>query len=132
MGCGPSHDLQTPLWIACDVGQVDALRLLLEKGADVNQADKDGTTPLHLACFKGHVDVARLLLEKGAEVDRAEKQGATPLFIACQEGHVDAARLLLERGAVFEHDSSALCEGDAVEVRYRGCLLYTSPSPRDA
>ena len=50
--------------------------------------------------------------------------GATPLFVACEHGHVDAARLLLERGAVSEHDSSALCEGDAVEVRYRGREKY--------
>ncbi len=72
---------------------------------------------LYDACEKGKVDVARLLLDKGAEVDRACEDGWTPLYIACQEGHVDVARLLLERGAVV--DSSALCEGDAVEVRYR-------------
>ena len=30
----------------------------------------------------------------------------------------------MERGAVSEHDSSALCEGDAVEVRYRGREKY--------
>ena len=41
-----------------------------------------------------------------------------------EHGHVDAARLLLERGAVLDHDSSALCEGDAVEVRYRGREKY--------
>ena len=50
--------------------------------------------------------------------------GATPLFVACEHGHVDAVRILLERGAVSEHDSSALCEGDAVEVRYRGREKY--------
>ena len=57
--------------------------------------------------------------------------GATPLFVACEHGHVDAARLLLERGAVFEHDSSALCEGDAVEARYQGRNYYPGKISRD-
>ena len=40
---------RTPLWLACQDGHVDAARLLLDKGADVNRADKDGTTPLDKA-----------------------------------------------------------------------------------
>ena len=65
------EDGRTPLHIACENGQVDAARLLLEKGAEVDRADKDGATPLFIACWNGHVDVARLLLDNGAEVDRA-------------------------------------------------------------
>ena len=72
---------------------------MLEKGAEVDRADKDGTTPLIVTCQEGHVDAARLLLDKGAEVDRAKENGVTPLWIACQDSHVDLARLLLDRGA---------------------------------
>ena len=75
---------------------------------------------LYDACEKGKVALARVLLDNGAEVDRACEDGRTPLYIACQQGHVDVARLLLERGAVFENNSRALCEGDAVEADYRG------------
>ena len=114
------EDGATPLYIACQNGHVDAARLLLNNGAAVDRANEVSWTPLFAACRNGHVDAARLLLDNGAEVDRAEKQGATPLFVACEHGHVDAVRLLLERGAVSEHDSSALCEGDAVEADYRG------------
>ena len=99
MGCGPSHDLFVELFIACGEGQVDAARLLLDKGADVNRADYHGSTPLHLACAAGHLDVARLLLEKGAEVDRATESGYTPLYAACTHGRVGVARLLLDKGA---------------------------------
>ena len=103
MGCGPSSAANkanengaTPLYIACDKGHVDAARLLLDKGAEVDRADEDGRTPLFVACFKGHVGAARLLLDKGADVNRAVKNW-TPLYVACLAGHVDVAQLLLER-----------------------------------
>ena len=83
----------------------------------------DSKFPLHAAARTGDVEAITQLLDGGAEVD-AEKNGATPLFVACEGGHVDAARLLLERGAALKVDSSALCEGDAVEVRYRGREKY--------
>ena len=89
----------TPLLTACFDGDVDAARLALDGGADVNRADEDGVTPLFVACQQGHVDVARLLLDNGAEVDRTNRNGPTPLFVACQNGHVDAARLLLDESA---------------------------------
>ena len=107
MGCGPSHDdrqlltelhtqhTQIQLYIACAEGQVDAARLLLDKGADVNQAYKDGATPLHLACSRGHLDVARLLLEKGASVC-ACYNGETPLDVAKRRQHHRVVALLEE------------------------------------
>ena len=97
---------RTPLWKACYEGHVDAARLLLEKGAEVDKANEWGGTPLYAACWKGHVDAARLLLDKGAEVDRANKYlnkfCVTPLHIACQNGHVEAVRLLLDNGAAVD------------------------------
>ena len=73
----PQPEPKTPLFIACEAGNVDAARLLLDNGATVDRADKNGMTPLYIACWKGHVDTARLLLEKGAEVDRAMSASAT-------------------------------------------------------
>ena len=72
--------------------------LVLDKGAEVNRADKDDETPLHVACRR----CGRLLLENGEEVDRADEDGRTPSRIACQQGHVDAVRLLLEKGAAVD------------------------------
>ena len=86
----------SPLYAACEKGHVDAARLLLDKGAEVNPADEDGATPLFIACQEGHVDAARLLLDNGAEVDRATNDGRTPLSIAKQQGHSAVVALLEE------------------------------------
>ena len=63
--------------MACMAGQVEAARLLLEKGAAVDAQVKDGRTPLMMACKGGHVEAARLLLEKGADRTLREEQGDT-------------------------------------------------------
>ena len=59
---------QTSLQATGYQGNVDAARLLLDKGAKIEQATQEGTTPLHFACKYGNVDVTRLLLEKGADL----------------------------------------------------------------
>ena len=56
-----------PLMIACMYGDVEAARLLLEKGAAVDAQREDGITALMDACGRGQVEAARLLLEKGAD-----------------------------------------------------------------
>ena len=67
---------RTPLSVACQAGHFDTVRLLLERGAEVDRAmsrgSSRGSTALLAACYNGHVAVARLLLEKGADVDRAD------------------------------------------------------------
>lgn len=53
----------------------------LNKGADVNLANEDGTTPLSLAIFKGYLPLAATLLQKGAQVDRDDKKGVCFSFV---------------------------------------------------
>ena len=86
----------TNFLVACVFGDVEAVRLDLDGGADVNQAQGTGETSLQLACAYGHVDLARLLLDKGAEVDRAAEDGRTPLFVAKSKGHLSIVALLAE------------------------------------
>ena len=59
MGCGVSREGK--LFIACQEGQVDAARLLLDNGAEVDRATKNGNTPLSIAKSKGHSAVVALL-----------------------------------------------------------------------
>lgn len=89
----------TPLICAVKLGNTEVVRLLLEKGAQVNIARDDTQTPLHMATRYGFLEIVRLLLENGAHVDQTAQDGYTALFGAAQEGFVDIVRLLLEKKA---------------------------------
>ena len=52
---------RTQLYIACQQGHVDAARLLLDNGAEVDPATKKGTTPLAIAEERGHSSIVALL-----------------------------------------------------------------------
>lgn len=87
--------------------RVEALRLLLEAGADVNAADRSGITPLQRAAAVGYADVLRELLAQGADVNARRQQNPTALSsgpksaleAARRFGRSDSERILKEAGA---------------------------------
>jgi ankyrin repeat protein len=87
-----------PLLYAAAVGSVDAMRFLLDKGADVNAQNRFGSTALMLSATDNAK--VRLLVEHGANVNAASKQGRTALFIAAMsDGSADIVRYLVSKGA---------------------------------
>jgi len=87
---------ETPLMIAALRGEVEAMKLLLARGAQLNRG---GWTPLHYAASAPEPDAVALLLERGAAVDALAPNGYTALMMAAQYGTEDAAMLMLKRGA---------------------------------
>jgi hypothetical protein len=67
------------LLVAATFGQVEAAKLLIEKGANVNAKSNDGATALHGAAFFCQTEIVKLLLAKGAVVDAKNIRGGTPL-----------------------------------------------------
>jgi len=99
MGAGFSTGSEDVLE-AARKGEVEAVRLLLAGGADVNIASGDGMTPLHWAAERGESEIARLLLAAGADVTAGTRIGAyTPLHLAAKRGRTGVSRLLIEAGA---------------------------------
>jgi ankyrin repeat protein len=84
---GNSNDLYgnkgglTPLLFAVREGNANAVKALLDAGADVNQVSAgDHSSPLLLATINGQFDLAETLLKRGASPKLASDAGATPLY----------------------------------------------------
>jgi ankyrin repeat protein len=84
---------------AANLGNVAAVRALLERGANVNAQTADGWTALMIAAQNGHVEVVKALLDSGANVDAQNVDGWTALMAAAQSGHFEVVRALLAGGA---------------------------------
>lgn len=78
------------------VGRLDAMALLVEKGADVNIRDSDGGSPLDDAVWRGSLDATALLLAHGARMNEPHMQtGATPINEAAFRGNAGMIEYLL-------------------------------------
>mmetsp|Transcript_13717 Transcript_13717/g.35283 ORF Transcript_13717/g.35283 Transcript_13717/m.35283 type:complete len:391 (+) Transcript_13717:70-1242(+) len=84
---------------ACEAGEVNELRQLLDEGSPIDQTDPEGWTPLMFACDNNHLETVQLLLERGADCNQASRLGTTALMIACAGGFTDVARILIREGA---------------------------------
>jgi len=97
----------TALTFAASTGDLQTVRLLLDRGADVNHVTELGHTPLTLALTRyeeSAIDIIRLLIEKGADVNyRQYPADFTPLMHSVYRSrfrpNLDAVRLLLDSGA---------------------------------
>ncbi|MDA8156796.1 MAG: ankyrin repeat domain-containing protein, partial [Actinomycetota bacterium] len=105
-----------------DVGfrgvDVDSIKALLDKGADVNARDSSGNTPLILVACKGidhglHVplgepptDITKLLIDRGADVNAKNNAGWTALMDAAGCGFENISRLLINSGADVNIEAS--------------------------
>lgn len=88
----------TPLMYAAAYGSMDAMKLLLDAGADVNAKNAFAATAL-LWCAND-LGKVRLLVAKGADVNARSKQAQTPLLVAAaHDGASEIVKLLLEKGA---------------------------------
>jgi uncharacterized protein len=88
----------TPLLFAARVGDAESAQVLLEAGADVNDALPNGTSALVEAAHSGQQAVGSLLLDRGADPNAAAA-GYTALHAAVLRGGLDLVKALLAHGA---------------------------------
>jgi hypothetical protein len=83
----------TALAYACDKGHVEVVKLLVERGADVNVEDTFyKEVPIGWAIAKGHTEIVKLLLDKGAKgVERVLIEGA-------EAGNTELVKIALDKG----------------------------------
>jgi ankyrin repeat protein len=105
------------LMIASQMGHIDCVKLLLERGAKLNLRTEHGNA-LNFAAFSDRHEVARLLLDRGIEIDvpgqrvvsfRRGDKGFTPLIYACLSERNDPTlvKWLIDRGADVNAKSSS-------------------------
>uniref|UniRef100_A0A0G4HXP8 EF-hand domain-containing protein n=1 Tax=Chromera velia CCMP2878 TaxID=1169474 RepID=A0A0G4HXP8_9ALVE len=76
--CEPPYN-KSALIYAAYKGFDNIIKVLLEKGADINQADGEGRTALHEAAFHGKLSTVQLLCDRGANYNLCDEEGHTPL-----------------------------------------------------
>lgn len=76
-----------------------AIRILLEKRADVNAPQVDGMTALHWAAYQDDFETSKLLVAAGADLKATNRYEVTALSLACQNGNTALIELLLKAGA---------------------------------
>ncbi|GJQ87249.1 hypothetical protein Trydic_g20277 [Trypoxylus dichotomus] len=91
--------IMTPLYMAVETGNLEIVKMLVEKNGYVNYVDEVGFTPLITAVDTGNVNVAKILLDNNASASFISKCGITALFVASFKKSIDMVELLLEHGA---------------------------------
>lgn len=90
----------TALNLACRQQQWEAVRFLIEKGADVNRVSYETATPLIQVCrLPVPLEVVSQFLSHGADIDAMDGSGWTALMVSCHSGYHDLVELLLQQGA---------------------------------
>jgi uncharacterized protein len=88
-----------PLATLIEQGNRKAALALIRAGADVNEAQPDGTRPIQWAVYKVDYEILDALIAKKAKVDVTNEFGSTPLGEAAKLGDARMVKALLAAGA---------------------------------
>jgi ankyrin repeat protein len=128
----------TPFWRAAQSSDTNAMRLLVEHGADPKLATKAGDTPLHAAAGIGWaanwsvnaplplVDAVKYCVELGNDVNAVDNRGYTPLHGAAYLGNNDMVNYLVSKGAKVDARSKT---GDSPADMANGPTRFGQPHP---
>ncbi|MBF0296785.1 MAG: ankyrin repeat domain-containing protein [Magnetococcales bacterium] len=88
-----------PIHIASHYGSIEALRLLIARGAKVTLPAFGGWSTLHYAAQSGYLEIANLLIAMGISPNIKDVGGESPLFYAIETNQLPMVQWLVEHGA---------------------------------
>jgi ankyrin repeat protein len=124
--------LRTALHLACLVGNMDGMKMLIAKGANVEAEDMHLRTPLHYAAFAKEYECVSLLLQlKADSLKHTSIYGETALHFASENRDANVMQLLINSGVDIHAENlnmqNALQEfSDSVCKQLRPDLMGTS------
>jgi ankyrin repeat protein len=80
-------------------GNTEAVKTLLDEGADVNVKDYNDFTALMRATMQGNTETIEVLLDAGADMNAKANDGWTALMYAVRQGYIEIMKVLLDAGA---------------------------------
>lgn len=107
-----ANQVNKPLAYAAAYGNLDIVKLLLQKGADINGQVAYGDVPIIKAMEHGHTDIVEYLITNGADVNIPNAFGVSPFIGFCGMGELRLARISLSHGADI-HSAFELKTGES-------------------
>ena len=93
---------KTAFHIACEIGDVAIMDLLVEHGADINALDADGFTPLQLAAIRGNMKVVKKLVDLKADVNLTTADGKDAVDCAKMNEEAEIEEFLKSKKSLFK------------------------------
>src|SRR5258708_7242162 len=100
-----NNALWTPLHTAVLASNVEAVKELLARGAQVDAQEACKRTPLMFGAAHNKEKIARLLLKNGASVDLVDCDGMSAIDIACKQGSLDVIEPLVMADTIVTEDA---------------------------
>jgi len=102
------NDGDTPINLACKLGFLNIVKLLMNKEVNIEYRDLKNRHPIHSASINGHVEIVDYLISKNLEFkdtkisdewfdDSEDSIYFSPLHFACFNGHIEVVKILVEK-----------------------------------
>ena len=108
-----SFTITPSLQIAAYLGLEWFAKVLLQKGANVNEKSRKVGYALHAAALNGHEGMVVLLLNSGADINAIGGRHSSAVAAASYSGHASMVKLLIDKGC----DVNAECETNGYPIQ---------------